>query len=283
MRLLSLAILAALAAAQINVINSGGGGMSIGGRSLIFMALAVKNDDDSISAITAAVQGGEDIDELSPKGVTPLFRAVLQKRTAIVEALLALGADPLTTNPAGFSTLDAAMLAGHAAAVPLLVAAGVDPFRVGQDRNPPLARAMWNAGSYEDDHAAAVEAFLEAVPSLEVADTFVMYEAPEGERWRWMPKPIFLACENSMAKAILSRRLGEQLRPPSSAPDSIYAVDGYDYDFATKTSVIQFAVTSYDGSPREPFTVNLATPGGAAAPPGPDSEATAPPKLHSEL
>lgn len=240
----------------------------------IFLALMVGRDDPSaveaIAAVKAAIADGSDINEPSPKGQTPLFNAVLQKRAPMVEFLLRAGADPLAENSAGFSMLDAACFGGNAHAVPLLVAAGVDPLKAGRDGNGPFARATWGR---RDEHAATVAAFLAAVPSLKVAETFTVKGTPGKKDEVKVPEPVYLACENDATKRILGARVAEQSvaarrGPLAAPPGSTFSVEAYDYDAAKSQTTITFAVAGPQGEAREPLTVTLATtPEGGTAPP----------------
>ena len=175
----------------------------------------------------------------------------------------------LAENSAGFSMLDAACFSGNAHAVPLLVAAGVDPLKAGRDGNGPFARATWGK---RDEHAATVAAFLAAVPSLKVAETFTVKGTPGKKDEVKVPEPVYLACENDATKKILGARVAEQSvaarrGPLAAPPGSTFSVEAYDYDAAKSQTTITFAVAGPQGEARDPLTVTLATtPEGGTAP-----------------
>ena len=89
---------------------------------------------------------------------TPLMSAVLQGRTAVVEALLAAGADFTIPEKDGYTPMHGAGFQGRDDIVPLLAARGVPVSDVHHtDGYTPLQRACWGS---EPRHTATVRALL---------------------------------------------------------------------------------------------------------------------------
>ena len=113
-------ILAMLAVAGVEVEEPAAYEMPEGGLWL----LAAEGQAD---AIAEAVEGGAEVDALSPDGATPLTSAAVFGQRRAAKALLKAGADVSARNADGGTALHAAAALGRASVVRLLVGRGADP------------------------------------------------------------------------------------------------------------------------------------------------------------
>jgi ankyrin repeat protein len=133
--------------------------------------------DGQLDRVQAALRAGAAVDfpgqvevcdaegEVVPvTGVTPLMRAAAEGHAAVVDALLAAGANPAATTSDGWTPLHFAAIADTDAPLRRLLAAGA-PVHARTDRGET---ALWLAAEGED--LGHVEALLAAGAAVDAAD-----------------------------------------------------------------------------------------------------------------
>lgn len=101
------------------------------------LSRAVESGD--ASAVTAAIAGGADPDNVGAGSPPPLVIAALRGQAGVLTALLDGGADIDAADPHGGTALIAAAFGGHTAIVALLCKRGADPLRQTKDGGHALA------------------------------------------------------------------------------------------------------------------------------------------------
>jgi ankyrin repeat protein len=124
---------------------------------------AVRTDD--IDAAVALIAAGADIEARDPDtDATPLVIASFRGNIAVVEMLLAAGADVNSADRSGFTPLIGAAQFGHATLIPILVEAGADLEALSITENQKAALHF----AAKNGHAAVVEALLNAGADVNV-------------------------------------------------------------------------------------------------------------------
>jgi ankyrin repeat protein len=124
---------------------------------------AVRTDD--IDATAALIAAGADIEARDPDtDATPLVIASFRGNIAVVEMLLAAGADVNSADRSGFTPLIGAAQFGHATLIPILVEAGADLEALSITDNQKAALHF----AAKNGHAAVVEALLNAGADVNV-------------------------------------------------------------------------------------------------------------------
>ena len=124
---------------------------------------AVRNDDaDQVALLIAS---GADVEARDPDtDATPLVIASFRGNIAVVEMLLAAGADVNSADRSGFTPLIGAAQFGHATLIPILVEAGADLEALSITENQKAALHF----AAKNGHAAVVEALLNAGADVNV-------------------------------------------------------------------------------------------------------------------
>lgn len=133
---------------------------------------AIRNDD--AEQLSLLIASGADLETEDPStGATPLIIASYRGDVAVIEPLLAAGADINGTDRGGITPLMGAAQFGHAALIPILLEAGADletPSSSGYQQNalhfaaqkghPEVVEALLNAGAnvdaLENTHSTAL-------------------------------------------------------------------------------------------------------------------------------
>jgi catechol 2,3-dioxygenase-like lactoylglutathione lyase family enzyme len=180
---------------------------------------------------------------------TPLHLAVLKNRPAMVELLIALGADPLAKDSRGYTPLNFARSGTHASIVEMLVAAGVDP----QER--------------------AVNRFERAVPIFNVKDlraslNYYVDKLGFEKKWDYGDPPTFGCVGRDEVDIFLSQ---ESPVAPGSLSIFVQDVDALHEDYRRRGAIIRRPPTNYPWGVRrmdvqdlDGHNLGLSTDGGEA-------------------
>jgi hypothetical protein len=109
-------------------------------------ALSIAAREGHVAVVEAMVAAGADVNKADKYGVTPLYFAALEGHVAVVEALVAARADVNKADVKGETPLYIAARNGHEAVVEALVDAGADVNKAMNDGATPLyAAKKYNA------------------------------------------------------------------------------------------------------------------------------------------
>ncbi|HUI96489.1 MAG TPA: ankyrin repeat domain-containing protein [Xanthobacteraceae bacterium] len=202
-----------------------------GAKPTIFSAVALGRED-LVRALVAADPALLRVQKMSrfEHRRTPLHLAALKNRPAMVELLIALGADPTAKDSRGYTPLNFARTGTHASIVAMLTAAGADPGERHVNRF---------------EHAVPIFATVDLRASIAYYVDKLGFE----KKWDYGDPPTFGCVGRDEVEIFLSQE--GQVVSPSSLSIFVQDVDALYEDYKKRGAIIRRPPTDYPwGVPR---------------------------------